>query len=140
MINSSISNCGIISIPTMRDCRGDLGILEQSTLIPFHPKRTYFIYDVPDGEGRGGHAHKQLEQVMVAIHGSFRVDIDDGLDKASYTLSKPTEGLYISPGIWREIWDFQGDAICLVTASENYQESDYIRDRSIYDSIYSANK
>ena len=62
------------------------------------------------------------------------------VDKASYTLSKPTEGLYISPGIWREIWDFQGDAICLVTASENYQESDYIRDRSIYDSIYSVNK
>jgi hypothetical protein len=117
----------IISIPKIEERRGNLSVIENDT-IPFDIKRVYYLYDVPTGSERGGHAHKNLQQFLVALSGSFDVVLNDGKEEQIVTLNKPFEGLLINSGIWRELRNFSSGSICLVVASEVYIEEDYIRD------------
>lgn len=117
----------IISIPKIEERRGNLSVIENDT-IPFNIKRVYYLYDVPTGSERGGHAHKDLQQFLVALSGSFDVVLNDGKEEQIITLNKPYEGLLINSGIWRELRNFSSGSICLVVASEVYIEDDYIRD------------
>lgn len=117
----------IIPIPKIEERRGNLSVIENDT-IPFDIKRVYYLYDVPTGSERGGHAHKDLQQFLVALSGSFDVVINDGKEETIITLNKPYEGLLIKSGIWRELRNFSSGSICLVVASEVYIEEDYIRD------------
>ena len=103
-------------------------MVENGMTIPFDVKRLYYLYDVPGGESRGGHAHKNLSQLIIAASGSFAVTLDDGNVKRTFTLNRPYQGLYIKPGIWRELYDFSSGSVCLVLASDKYDEADYIRD------------
>jgi uncharacterized RmlC-like cupin family protein len=98
--------------------------------LPFDVKRVYYLYDVPGGESRGGHAHIELEQLIIAASGSFKVELDDGQNKKTFILNRPYQGLYILPGIWRELNDFSSGSVCFVIASKKYEENDYIRDYS----------
>ena len=124
----TIDDSRIIQLPKIADPRGNLSIIEQIKQIPFEIKRVYWTYDVPSGESRGGHAHKRLYQLVVAMSGSFVVNIDNGKEKKSILLNHPWEGLLITPGVWRTLDDFSSGAVCLVLASELYDESDYIYD------------
>ncbi len=114
-------------IQKIEDRRGNLSVIEKDT-IPFEIKRVYYLYDVPAGAERGGHAHKNLQQFLVALAGSFEVVLNDGEHEKTITLNKPYEGLLIKSGIWRELKNFSSGAVCLVVASEVYKEEDYIRD------------
>lgn len=127
--NMKTNNKGvqIISIPKIEERRGNLSVIENDT-IPFDIKRVYYLYDVPTGSERGGHAHKNLQQFLVALSGSFDVVLNDGKEEQIITLNKPFEGLLINSGIWRELRNFSSGSICLVVASEVYIEEDYIRD------------
>ena len=129
MKNRSIDNVEIISIPKIIDekGRGKLSVIEKS-IIPFEIKRVYYLYDVPSDAFRGGHAHKNLIQFMIALSGSFEVKIDDGSNNKKVMLNKPNQGLLIPSGIWREMDNFSAGAVCLVLASEFFDESDYFRD------------
>lgn len=129
MKNRSIDNVEIISIPKIIDekGRGKLSVIEKS-IIPFEIKRVYYLYDVPSDAFRGGHAHKNLDQFMIALSGSFEVKIDDGSNNKKVMLNKPNKGLLIPSGIWREMDNFSAGAVCLVLASEFFDESDYFRD------------
>lgn len=124
-----IKNNGIeiILIPKIEDRRGNLSVIEKDT-VPFEIKRVYYLYDVPSGSERGGHAHKNLQQFLVALSGSFDVVLNDGSEEQIITLNKPYEGLLINSGIWRELQNFSSGSVCLVVASEVYLEEDYIRD------------
>ena len=110
------------------DDRGQLVALEEYKDIPFEIKRVYFVYDTKDGVVRGHHAHKSLQQILVCVHGTFKILLDNGTEKKIVPLEKPYEGLYIANNIWREMFDFSPDAVLLVFASELYNEQDYIRD------------
>lgn len=110
------------------DDRGQLVALEEKKDIPFHIKRVYYMYDTKEGVRRGGHAHKKLEQILVCIHGSCMIHLDNGKETKEVPLEKPYEGLYINNNIWREMYDFSPDAVLIVFASEIYDEADYIRD------------
>jgi len=110
------------------DARGQLVALEENKEIPFNIKRVYYIYDTLEGVRRGFHAHKELKQLLLCVHGSCKVLLDDGTDKEIVTLDKPYEGIFIQSNIWREMYDFSSDAVLLVLASEVYDEADYIRD------------
>ncbi|MFH7014820.1 sugar 3,4-ketoisomerase [Flavobacterium sp. FlaQc-47] len=116
----------ILSIPKIEDYRGNLSVIENDT-VPFDIKRVYYLYDVPSGAERGGHAHKDLQQFLVALSGSFDVVLKDGKEEQIITLDKPSEGLLINPGIWRELQNFSSGSVCLVVASDIYIEEDYIR-------------
>lgn len=120
-------NIQIISLPKIEDRRGNLSVIENDT-IPFEIKRVYYLYDVPSGAERGGHAHKNLYQFLVALSGSFDVILNDGNKEKTVTLNKPNVGLLIFPGIWRELQNFSSGSVCLVVASNVYIEEDYIRD------------
>ena len=126
---SNIKNLKIISIPKISDPqgRGNLSFIEKN-IIPFKIKRVYYLYDVPSDGSRGGHAHKKLNQFLIPLSGSFDVIVDDGSSKKTFTLNKPNKGLYIPNGIWREMENFSSGAICLVLASDYFDESDYFRD------------
>ena len=117
----------LIALPKIEDRRGNLSVIENDT-IPFDIKRVYYVYDIPSGAERGGHAHKNLQQFLVALSGSFDVILNDGKDESTIILNKPNVGLLINSGIWRELKNFSSGAVCLVVASEVYIEDDYIRD------------
>jgi dTDP-4-dehydrorhamnose 3,5-epimerase-like enzyme len=110
------------------DDRGQLIALEESKEIPFAIKRVYYMYDTGEGVRRGFHSHRTLEQILICIHGSCKIMLDDGTEKTYIVLDKPYEGIYVGPDIWREMYDFSPDAVLLVLASQLYDESDYIRD------------
>ena len=120
-------NVRIIAIPKIEERRGNLSVIENDT-VPFDIKRVYYLYDVPSGAERGGHAHKNLQQFLVALSGSFDVVLNNGNEERIITLNKPYEGLLINSGIWRELQNFSSGSVCLVVASEVYIEDDYIRD------------
>ena len=126
-IRPSIADCKIIELPRFLDTRGNLTFAEQHNQVPFEIKRAYWIYDVPGGEARGGHAHKELHQLIIAASGSFTVTLDDGIAKRSFFLNHPYQGLYLKPGLWRILEDFSSGAVCLVLASDIYKQEDYIR-------------
>jgi len=123
-----LSKCKIIDLPKVSDTRGNLTFVEGNKHIPFEIKRVYYIYDVPGGESRGGHAHKRLQQFIIAASGSFDVILDDGVKRKRFHLNRAYYGLYIPPMIWRELNNFSSGAVCLVLASDLYGEADYIRD------------
>jgi dTDP-4-dehydrorhamnose 3,5-epimerase-like enzyme len=124
----SVSDCGIIELDRHHSQRkGDISVVENGKEVPFDVKRIYYLYDVPGGVDRGGHAHKELYQLIVAASGAFTVTLDDGKDKCSFILNRPYQGLLIKPGIWRTLTDFSSGSICMVLASEKYDEKDYIR-------------
>ena len=127
MKHTTINDCKLIDIRKISDPRGNLTPVEGAQDIPFDIKRVYYLYDVPSGQSRGGHAHKELQQLIVAANGSFAITLDDGTDKKSYTLNRPYQGLLIVPGIWRVLDDFSSGAVLLCLASEHYEEADYIR-------------
>ncbi|MDE6338639.1 MAG: FdtA/QdtA family cupin domain-containing protein [Muribaculaceae bacterium] len=118
----------IIDLPRHLDRRGNLSVVENGINIPFDMKRVFFIYDVPGGESRAGHAHHTLYQFVIAVSGSFTVHLDDGAEKVSILLNKPYEGLLVPPGTWSHLVDFSSGAVALVLASDFYDESDYVRD------------
>ncbi len=127
MINSIIENVIWIKIPKINDPRGNLAVIEKDT-IPFDIKRVYYLYDVPSDASRGGHAHKELIQVLIAVSGSFDVIVDNGKTKKTITLNKPDKALLIPNKVWREIENFSSGAVCLSIVSHEFDESDYIRD------------
>jgi len=122
----------LIFLPKIPDSRGNLTFIEGSRHIPFAIQRVYYLYDVPGGETRGGHAHRNLEQFIIASSGSFDVIVDDGRVRRVFSLNRPYIGLYLPPMIWRELNNFSSGAVCLVLASLPYDESDYYRDFEEY--------
>ncbi len=134
--NTRIMNAKIINIPKIEDPRGNLSVIEHD-VVPFDIKRVYYLYDVPAGAERGGHAHKKLQQFLVALSGSFDVVLNDGQQQKTVTLNKPFEGLLITNGIWRELKNFSSGAVCLVVASDVFEEEDYIREFDEFLSISS---
>jgi len=125
-----IEDCKIIDMPRVEDPRGNLTFIESNNHIPFDIKRVYYTYDVPGGSERGSHAHKNLRQLIVAMSGSFDVVLDDGLNKQRFHLNRSYYGLYVSPMMWRTIDNFSSGSVCMVLASELYDENDYYRDYS----------
>lgn len=124
---TTIDDCKIIDLRKISDVRGNLTPIEGGADVPFDIKRVYYLYDVPSDANRGGHAHKELRQLIIAANGSFTITLDDGENKKAYTLNRPYQGLLIVPGIWRNLDDFSSGAVLLCLASEHYVESDYIR-------------
>lgn len=122
----------IIELPVINDNRGRLSFVESDRHIPFEIKRVYYLYDVPGGEERGGHAHKNLHQFLIAVSGSFVVTLDDSVDTKTYTLNRAYMGLYIPPYTWRLLNNFSSGSVCLVLASDYYQETDYMRDYTTF--------
>jgi len=127
----NISNIKLLNIPKVHDERGSLAVIEKEVL-PFDIKRIYYLYDVPSDSYRGGHAHREQESVIIALSGSFEVTIDNGECRKRIMLNKPTQGLYIPTHIWREIDNFSSGAVCLVLASTEYNEDEYIRDYNTF--------
>jgi len=127
-INNTVYNCSIIHLPKIHNRAGNITALENNITVPFDVKRVYYLYDVPGGEDRGGHAHKELEQFIIAASGAFDVLIDDGINKKVVHLDRPYIGLHIVPGIWRELLNFSSGSVCLVLASQKYDEKDYLRE------------
>lgn len=128
MKKTTVFNCSIVEIDKHHHEKGNITVIENGITVPFDVKRVYYLYDVPGGESRGGHAHKELQQLIIAASGSFNVTLDDGNVKRTFTLNRPYQGLLVVPGIWRELDDFSSGSVCLVLASHLYEESDYIRD------------
>lgn len=123
-----IKDCKLVDIRRITSESGSLAFIEESRDVPFEIKRVYFLYDVPAGAVRGSHAHKSLSQMFIAASGSFDVHLDDGYNKASYHLNRPFYGLYVPPLLWRTLDNFSSGSVCIVMASDYYEESDYIRD------------
>ncbi|MCL4122861.1 UNVERIFIED_CONTAM: hypothetical protein GTU68_047139 [Idotea baltica] len=122
-----MKNIELIEIPKITDPRGHIGVVEKE-VIPFDIKRIYYLYDIPSDAFRGGHAHKSLSQLLIALSGSFDVHLKNGKEELTIKLNKPNIGLLIKPGVWREIDNFSSGSVCLVLASNVYEEEDYIRD------------
>lgn len=131
----SISNCKIIDLPKITDPRGNLTFIEGERNISFEIKRVYYLYDVPGGATRAAHGHRNLHQLMISMSGSFDVTLDDGYEKKVFHLNRSYYGLYIPPMIWRDLDNFSSGAVCMVLASDVYDEADYFRD---YDTFLAA--
>lgn len=127
MKQNTVYNCTIIELPKIHNRSGNITFVENLKNIPFETKRVYYLYDVPGGESRGGHAHKKLQQLLIAASGAFNVTLDDGINKRTITLNRPYYGLHIVPGIWRDLSGFSSGAVCLVLASQRFDENDYLR-------------
>ncbi|HEY3369704.1 MAG TPA: FdtA/QdtA family cupin domain-containing protein [Prolixibacteraceae bacterium] len=128
MKQSSVYDCQVLSLSKIHNPAGNITIVEGEQNIPFNLRRIYYLYDIPGGEFRGGHAHIELFQLIIAASGSFEVLLDDGQNKKIVRLNRPNFGLLVVPGIWEELFEFSSGAICLVLASQVYEEKDYIRD------------
>ncbi len=128
MKKSKVYECTIIELNKHHAPQGNISVVENNIDIPFEVKRVYYLYDVPGGESRGAHAHKELSQLIIAASGSFTVTLDDGEVKRTFLLNRPYQGLYIVPGIWRTLDDFSSGSVCMVLASHGYDKEDYIRD------------
>jgi hypothetical protein len=128
MKNSTVYDCSIVELHKHHREQGNITVVENNETVPFAVKRTYYLYDIPGGESRGGHAHKVLKQLIIAVSGSFSVTLDDGKVKRTFVLNRPYQGVLVVPGIWRTLDDFSSGSVCLVLASEGYDEHDYIRD------------
>ena len=128
MKKTSVYECSIVELSRHHHEKGNITVVENSSTIPFEVRRTYYLYDIPGGESRGGHAHRKLQQLIVAASGSFSVTLNDGRVKRTFVMNRLYHGLLIVPGIWRTLEDFSSGSVCLVLASEKYEESDYIRD------------
>lgn len=124
----NVYDCTIIELDKHHsDRKGNLTVVQNSETVPFDVKRIYYLYDIPGGESRGSHAHKELSQLIIAASGSFRVTLDDGRVKRSFILNRPYQGLLVRPGIWRDLDDFSSGAVCVVLASDVFKKEDYIR-------------
>jgi len=128
MRNNKISDCALIDLPKIENRAGNITAIENNLDIPFEVKRIFYLYDIPGGESRGAHAHKQCKQFLVAASGSFEVQLDDGIEKKTVMLNQPYKGLYVPPGIWASEINFSSGAICLVMTSHKFNQDDYIRD------------
>lgn len=122
----------IVNFPTIADTRGNLSFIEANNHVPFLIKRVYYLYDVPSGATRGGHAHKELEEIIIALSGSFDVVLDDGVETKKFFLNRPFYGLYVPTGLWREIENFSSNSVALALTSDFYTENDYIRDYEVF--------
>jgi len=131
----SVDDCRLLELPVVRNPQGNLTFIEGGTHVPFEIRRVYCLYDVPGGATRGGHAHRELEQLLVATSGSFEVLLDDGAKRRTVRLNRSHVGLYMPTMIWRELADFSSGSVCMVLASAPYEEDDYIRD---YDEFRAA--
>ena len=127
--NSTLQDIRLIDIPVVKDHRGNLAFI-QNEILPFEMKRVYYLFDVPSGAKRGGHAHYEQYEMLVALSGSFDVILEDGTQKKSIHLNRPHKGLLIPPGIWRELENFSSGSICLVVNSGEFKEEDYMRDKN----------
>ncbi|MBS7197126.1 MAG: WxcM-like domain-containing protein [Bacteroidales bacterium] len=132
MKDMSVYDCTIIELDKHHHKKGNISVVENGKTMPFDVKRAYYLYDIPGGESRGGHAHKELCQLIIAVSGSFSVTLDDGDVKRTFLLNRPYQGLFVVPGIWRTLDDFSSGSVCLVLASMVYNAADYIRDYNEY--------
>lgn len=132
---SNVSECRLVSLPRMSDGRGSLSFVQPGPLLPFEIRRVYYLYNVPEGQVRGAHGHRQLEQLMVAVAGAVDVECDDGKQRRTFRLDSPDVGLYVCPMIWRNLTGFEAGTVCIVLASERYDEADYFRN---YDDFLAA--
>jgi dTDP-4-dehydrorhamnose 3,5-epimerase-like enzyme len=133
--NMTIEKCQLIELPKIKDQRGNLTFIESSRHIPFDIKRVYYLYDVPGGAARAAHGHKKLHQLMVSMSGSFDITLDDGFIKKTFHLNRSYLGLYIPPMIWRDLDNFSSGAVCMVLASDFYDEDDYFRSYADFISV-----
>lgn len=134
----SLQDCHQVELPKITDHRGNLTFIEGNQHIPFDIRRVYYLYDVPGGAERGGHAHKELSQLIVAMSGSFDVILNDGKESKRFHLNRSYNGLYVCPMIWRELDNFSSGSVCMVLASNLYDESDYYRDYEVFHQVVSG--
>lgn len=127
MMSTTVNDIYIIDLPVIKDARGNLTFIQEG-VVPYNFKRVYYLFDVPAGAERGGHAHIAQKQIIIALSGSFDVILDDGTDKKTFTLNRPNKGLHIPEGLWRELQNFSSGAVCLVIAEDIFSEDDYIRE------------
>ena len=135
-MRKSVYDCSVIELPRIGDRNGSITAVNNSLEIPFEVNRVFYLYDIPGGESRGAHAHKECHQFLIAATGSFEVELFDGTVRRTVSLNRPNIGLHIPPGIWASEVNFSSSSICLVLASHNYKEEDYIRDLESYVSVY----
>lgn len=137
---SRIDQCKLIEFDKHHHANGNLSVVENGEQVPFDIKRVFYIYDVPGGEERGGHSHKELTQVIVAISGAFDVLIDDGVNQRTITLNRPYQGLLVAPGVWSQQYNFSSGSVCLVLASDHYNEADYVRNYDEFKKLTSSKR
>ncbi len=136
----SIKNCKIIDFPKYADPRGNLSVIEGGVHIPFDIKRVYYLYDVPGGSSRAGHGHKELQQVFIAMSGSFDVIVDDGRERKTFSLNRSYHGLYVPKNMWREVENFSSGGVCLVLASTVYDADDYYHEYAGFQNVVCAHE
>lgn len=131
-METTVHDCVLIQLDKIINRKGNIALVESEKMLPFSIKRIYYLYDIPAGKNRGGHAHRELRQLLVAASGSFLVELFDGVEKKDAFLNRPDIGLLIPPGIWRELINFSSGAVCLVLASDLYYENDYFYDQKSF--------